>query len=374
MRRGINRTLATCGFVAACAFGSPAFAVDHAAGLGKWRDYAARGLTPDFDWAEKPAEASVRPTVFDTAFAPNVARVALRDDLTLGLSFARGRAERVLEADGRFDPLRLATGAGLERTYLSTSLTHAVDDATSITAAAILADQRFATPGFGSNTYTEFSPSMLPLDTYQRSYGAGVRLSVEERLTDALSLTTAYQSEIGMDPLQAHRGVYGSPGDFDIPAVASAGLAWSPSARHTIGFDVQRVFYSNVPAFASSALPPQFLQSLGDSDSPTFNWRDLTVYAVNWTWRTSSRDAIQLRYSSQQQPEPADGALRATLDDSFTDDNFGFAYLHDLGLFGRLELAASYAGSPYFLGNWSRPDRDLYGDQVEVEAVWSMDF
>jgi hypothetical protein len=66
--------------------------------------------------------------------------------------------------------------------------------------------------------------------------------------------------------------------------------------------------------------------------------------------------------------------VRDTLDDSFTDDNFGFAYLHDLGLFGRLEFAASYAGSPYFLGNWSRPDRDLYGDQVEVEAVWSMDF
>ncbi len=374
MHRGSTRTLSGSAIALTLAFVCPVLAAESS--LGAWRDYAARGLTPDFSWADRPAVEDVRPTVIDTAFAPNAfaARLAVSGDLALGLSISRGAADRALDADGRFEPLRLTRGNVLERTFVAPSLTRALDERTSISAGVVLADQRFATPGLGSTTVTEFTPSIQPTNLTERSYGSGVRLSLEERLGDKVSFSTAYQSKIDMDALQTYRGVYGAPGDFDVPALVSATLAWSPAATHTFDFDVQRVLYSEIPAFASASLPSRLLQALGDSGTPKFTWRDLTVYGVNWTWRATSRDALRLRYSTQLQPEPADETLRATLADGFTDDNVSMAYLHDFGVAGTLEIGASYASSPYFMGNWSRPSRDQYGDQIEVEAIWSVDF
>ena len=34
--------------------------------LGAWRDYALRGITPEYQWANRPAAESVRPSVIDT--------------------------------------------------------------------------------------------------------------------------------------------------------------------------------------------------------------------------------------------------------------------------------------------------------------------
>ncbi|HET9483260.1 MAG TPA: hypothetical protein VFO79_04815 [Xanthomonadales bacterium] len=375
MHRGLTSTLAVCAVAASFAFACPVQAAG--SGLGAWRDYAARGLTPDFSWAEKPSEAAVRPTVIDTAFAPSSAMMKLSfagGDVALGLSFSRSSSADAIEADGRFEPQRLTrSGMGLQRTFLSPSLTHAIDERTSVTAAAVLADQKFATLGPGSPTLVEYSQS-LPGGMHESSFGTGVRVSLDQRLGETVGLTTGFQSRIDMDVLHSHRGVYGSPGDFDIPAIGSVGLVWSPVASHSFDFDVQRVQYSEVPAFASAALPSRVLQSLGDSDSPEFAWRDLTIYGVNWTWRATTRDALRLRYSTQQQPEPSDQRLRDALSEGFSDDNFSLAYMHDFGLGGTLEFAASYARSPYFMGNWSRPNRDLYGDQLEVEAIWSVDF
>lgn len=374
MGRGHFSTLVALACLAVSAV--PAVAAE--SGLGAWRDYAARGLTPDFSWADKPAVEDVRPTVIDTAFAPRAGSMSLAmadGDLTLGLTISRSRASDAVDAEGRFEPMRLTrAGIGLERTFISPSLTHALDDRTSVTGAVVLADQRFATMGLGSSVLSEFAPSALPSAYTESSFGTGVRIALDQRIGDRVAVTSSFQSKIDMDAMQGYHGVFGGPGDFDVPAIASAGLAWSPLAAHTIDLDVQRVLYSDVSAFASASLPTRLLQALGDSDSPVFAWRDLTIYGVNWTWHPTPRDAFRLRYSTQQQPEPTDEALRETLANGFTDDNFALAWVHDFGIAGRFEFAASYARSPYFMGNWSRPNRDLYGDQIEVEAIWSVDF
>ena len=34
--------------------------------LGAWRDYALRGITPEYQWADRPAVEAVRPSVIDS--------------------------------------------------------------------------------------------------------------------------------------------------------------------------------------------------------------------------------------------------------------------------------------------------------------------
>ena len=81
-----------------------------------------------------------------------------------------------------------------------------------------------------------------------------------------------------------------------------------------------------------------------------------------------------MRYTTQQQPEPTSRLLYNALRDEFTDNNVALSLTHRFARAGSLRFAASYAPTQYFLGNASYLDPDARGDQVEVEAVWSIDF
>jgi hypothetical protein len=82
-----------------------------------------------------------------------------------------------------------------------------------------------------------------------------------------------------------------------------------------------------------------------------------------------------LRYSTRQQPEPTSSLLSRALEDLYSDNNLGLAYVRQLGEGSSVRLAASYAGAEYFLGNANYANRNGQGgDQVEVEAVWTIRF
>ena len=266
-------------------------------------------------------------------------------------------------------------GVGLERTLIAPSLTRNVTDTASVSAGVVLAYQQFASWGRGAGTRAfnddlgQAAGSFLGV-----SYGSGVRVGLEQALGSEFAVQTQFQSRIDMTALQNYRGLYSRPGDFDLPAVASAGLAWSDGGPMALAVGVSRVLYSEIAPFTSAALPVRFLALLGDANSPSFEWRDLTVYSLDWTWNPSVQSTLGFHYTTRQQPEPTSGALRAALAGEFTNDNFGVSLTQRFERFGALRLAASYAPVQYFLGNASFGNRDARGEQVEVEAVWSMAF
>jgi hypothetical protein len=368
-----------------CVCGSASAAGTQAqASLGAWKDYALRSMTPDFQWAERPSEEAVTPSAFNDALnaqtgtMPHLEFVA--NDVKSGLGLSVGRSfvgdTPAFENGGVSLGGVGHVGVGIERTYLSPSITRELGDQTSVTGSAIFVYQQFASWGFGSGLSTETTPGPLLNAANESSVGSGVRIEMHRQLAPALGFNVAYQSKVDMDAFQNYRGVYSDPGDFDIPALASAGVGWQIAPRATIAFGVSRVYWSDVSAFTSNALPRRFLALLGDGTSPTFEWRDHTVFNVDLDWRASARDDFVLRVTSQQQPEPTSALLRQALAASgaYSDTNIGLMFLHRFERAGTLRLGASYAAAQYFLGNASYADRDLNGDQVEVEAVWTMAF
>lgn len=349
--------------------------------LGAWKAYALRGLTPDFAWAERPAVERVTPTVVGSAFATRSAVMpALRfgaaegSPLRVGVSQAFAGDTPGTESGGLGASQLLRQGQALERTFVAPSLTRAIGDSTSLTGAVVFAHQQFATLGLGWSTSAELlPPTQLPLSN-ESSVGTGVRIQLDEQLGERLGFRAAYQSKVDMDAFQSYRGVFADPGDFDIPAVAAAGLSWAVAPGHALGVDVQRVMYSDISVFTSGALPIRFLSLLGDGGSPVFAWRDLTLYSLDYAWQASPVDTLMLRWTSQQQPVPTSTILEAALADEFTDNNLALIYTRRFSDFGSLRLGASYAPAQYFLGNASYTDRDGGGDQVEVEAVWTVAF
>lgn len=377
MKKGLPGTLAA---ILALALPIAQANADAADGLGAWQEYALSGVTPDFDWAEQRDAAAAEPTVLSVSGAvrasilPQMDFVDLDGGRGLGLAVSRTFAgdTPTLESGGMSARTVTAFGSGLERTLVAPSIRYQLTADRSITGAVVLAYQQFATWGLGSSAVDP--ASSLPPSFTETSFGSGVRVQYAQRVNQYLGFSSAFQSKIDMDAFQTYRGVYSEPGDFDLPAVASAGLDFTLSPRTALGFDVSRVMYSDISPFTSNALPTRFLSLLGDGAAPVFEWRDLTVYSIDWTWRASARDQLQVRYSTQQQPEPTSAVLLAALEDDFTDNNLALAYTRRMSESAWFRLGASYAPSQYFLGNSSYFNRNGDGAQLELEAVWTVQF
>jgi hypothetical protein len=362
----------------ACSLVLPASALASDAAMQQWKAYAQHLVTPDFPWA---ASAPVRlPSVLDAG------REALvRDSMTGALVALTPLGQlRLARDDGYFGFHRGARDSRLQQSlsplsaqYAATSLVAPIGLDTRFSLSAIIARQRFVTQGFGSSAW-EGEPQRVGVaigGSSETAHGSGVRLGIEQVVTPQLDWSLSVQSRLEMDAFKTYRGVYSEAGDFDVPGFVQTGLRWTPAADLQISFEVQRVFYSDVDAITTTALPVRLLALLGDGGSPEFAWRDLTVYSVETARETASGSRWSLRYSSQQQPRPTSSLLDRALESQYSDTNLALGFQQGLGRFGRLQFAASYSPASYFLAATPYVQgRFDGGSQVEFEAQWTVPF
>ena len=341
-----------------------------------WRDYARTAMTPEFAWAE--AEAAAAPDARDvvsSALADTV-RAEFQSALTrqiVEVQFSQSRGNDLAASNVASLSLMDEAAPGLSRQLAGLQLAHEFDGGARMGAGVVVAEQQFASFGFGSEQID--SADRLQWIGGESSTAAGVRLNYAQPLGGQWLVQAALQSKIDMQPFQSYRGVFSDPGDFDIPAEAevSARVALSPSLG--LSFGSQRVMYSELKAFSSYALPERFLSLLGDGTSPVFAWRDLTVYNVALDYALGRSSRLDFRYSTQQQPEPSSTLLLEALREEFTDRNIAIGLTHRFDRAGELRFAASHAPVEYFLGTTSALGRgDAGGDQFEFEARWRVDF
>ncbi len=345
----------------------------------RWRDYALATISPVFAWAQpvRGVEPQVTDLLVDggsLAFA--LGALGTDAQATIGVSVARGAVdERVnVLAMPKADPFAELPRVGLQRTVVAPSYQQRWGNSGSFGFTAVLAYQRFASLGFGEVSMREDMPAW-PVLAGETSYGGGLRVDAGNRIGEHLDWTIGYQSRVNMDAFNSYRGVYSDPGQFDIPASASVGLRYALTPAMSLDVGAQRVMYSAVTPFTSAALPRRFLALLGTSASPEFAWRDLDVYSAGWTYRTPAFGALELRYTTRQQPEPTSALLRSALDVEPADHTFALGYSRPTGRHAQLSLQAVYSSAPYFLGVPSyRASADMTGENVEFEALWAMRF
>jgi hypothetical protein len=133
--------------------------------------------------------------------------------------------------------------------------------------------------------------------------------------------------------------------------------------------------YSAITPFTSPSLPTRFLALLGDGASPTFAWRDLTVYSVGWTMHNEDVGNLELRYTTRQQPIPTSVLLEHALAPDTANDMVSLGWSHGLGANAHVSFAASYASSPYLLMMpVYRAHDSATAGQLEFETLWSVRF
>lgn len=348
--------------------------------LGPWEDYLIAELTPGLAVLEPTAAPRISwiSSVGD-ALLPEFAAALLRpEQRRMSFIVEQRWQDQLSAAAGVFPAGEGATR--FQRRIVTSGVSHRLGDTGAVAVSAVLASQ-------------QFGHSMLDIDEWERdglpaaspaagtrpyreaSHGTGLRLAARGQMLRGLSLEAAIQSRIGMDSFAQYRGVYAQSAELDIPGRAQLGVEVRASERSALNFAVSQVFYSEVAAFPSHALPSRFFAILGDSTSPEFAWKDLTVYTVGWRWEGDGGVSFRLDYSTRSQPEPSAPSLASALENELGSDAWLAGVSKRVSGRGELELSAAYAPPEYaFGGNVLGVLTDDLTPGLEVQARWRWAF
>lgn len=270
-------------------------------------------------------------------------------------------------------------GSSFDRQYFSPGVEHQFGEGGVLGVSAIIAYQRYSAASLG--LFAADSPDQTPWfntrysPQHESAYGTGVRLALHQEVVNGIAVDAGFQSRIDMEEFAAFRGVYAQPADLDIPARARLGFAFQASEKSWLNVAIERVLYSEISAFPSRHLPNRFLSLLGDSSSPTFNWDDLTVYSVGYTWSDGANQQWHVDLSTRTQPSPSSQLLSNALDGSLATSAMVVGYSRRTGDRSRLAFNAAYAPSEFaFGGSVLGITTEELDQRIEVEAMWTLSF
>jgi len=347
--------------------------------LGPWQEYLARELTPSYmlpddampvrvSWL-RSSEVFILP-----AFASDMEQPA---DSWINLNFEKQSSGDYLMPG--FETEAVFQGTSFERQYFAPGFEHQFNNNGILGVSAVIAYQRYSAANLGlyaANTPDSSLWGHRGYTPYQESsYGTGVRLAVRQEMTNSIAVDAGYQSSINMDEFASYRGVYAQSADLDIPARARLGLAFKASERSWLNVAVERVMYSEINAFPSRYLPNRFLSLLGDSTSPSFDWQDLTVYSVGYTWSDGAGQQWHVDLSTRTQPSPTSKLLNSAIEGDLANSAMVLGYSRSTGERSRLHFNAAYAPSEFaFGGSVLGVTTEELDQRFELEALWTMSF
>lgn len=350
--------------------------------MQRWRGYALSRITPDFSWAGKTSPEHAAPTVLDRVEGSRV-RLAMslrgHPELALTLSTqnlplaAMPQLQSAQAADS--SPVLASLSTPFVGSATNTGLSRQFGKDGRLDLAVVLAHQRFAAISLDGHDYSATQPRSAALASAGASSGTGLELGARDALLAGLDWYAGYRSRINMDSFQNYRGIYGNPGDLDIPARMQVGLSWQVRRATWLDFGVERVKFSSIEPFVSTALPRRLLAVLGDGTSPEFSWRDLDIYSLTAGHDFGQNNRLSLRYSTGEQPRPTSPLLAKLLEEDAADYSLGLSFLHrsdDV----QWRFMANYAPAEFVLGvpTSARRNRPGSARQLEFESTWSWSF
>lgn len=347
--------------------------------LGPWQEYLAQELTPTYMLADDAAPVRVSWLRYsDVMILPDFAAyLGPEKDSYFHMNIEWQSSGQYIapktDADSQF------AGTLFERKYFSPGFAQQLNDNGVLGVAAVIAYQRYSAANLGLLSVTTpdnaFFPSTRLVPNEESGYGTGVRLTLRQEIFHGFAFETAFQSRIDMEEFAAFRGAYSNAADLDIPARARVGLDFRTGGHSWLNVAVERVLYSDINAFPSRFLPNRLLSLLGDSTSPSFEWEDLTVYTVGWTWSDGADEQWRIDFSTRPQPSPSSVLLRQALESDLATSAMTVGYSRRTGRTSRLNFSAAYAPSEYaFGGSVLGITSDNLDQRFEVEALWTFAF
>jgi len=279
------------------------------------------------------------------------------------------------------------TGVDLKQLFVNWAFATKLNQNHSFGASLIFAYQTFESKGLA--TFGGFSQdgSKLTGNGPDSSTGFGAKLGWQGKVTSSLTIGASYQSKIAMSEFDDYSGLFAEGGDFDIPATASLGIAWKTSAKSTLVFDIQSIYYSDVAAIANGIAPLTNGSCiagptggtgngcLGGSAGAGFGWEDMTIYKLGYEWGDSTKWRVGL--SNGSQPIPNSETMFNILAPAVIETHITGGFTMPLSSSSELAFAAMYAptssvSGPSPFDQFQTIKIEMY--QIELQATYSMMF
>jgi long-chain fatty acid transport protein len=362
--------------------------------LGPWKQVLLDSLTPDYPSSAARTEPTVTRVHIDPSLVmPDFALPLLRvsDETAPALSFElfQFSTARISDQGNGATAASRPDQQRFEQSVVMPGLTRQLAGGSAVTVSAVLASQRFANANMNvlqqdgplaSADRLAMAEQGILHGPEEVAHGIGVRMAWVTRATERVELEAALQSRVDMTEFATVRGLHGSLAQLDIPSRMELGLRFHTSDRLAWNASVSRIFYGEIGAFPSRALPARFGALLGDGASPEFNWDDLTVLRLGWLWQPTHNTQVFMDYRTRTQPRPSAAALAQALESELANNSFTFGVVQDLSQWGfgrgtQFRVSAAYAPPEYaFGGNVMGVVSDRLSQSTEVQVLLKTDF
>ncbi len=281
------------------------------------------------------------------------------------------------------------TGVDLNQLFIEVPYTLKLGDGRqSIAIAPVFAIQRFKAYGLEPFRQLSINPDKVTNNGYEYTYGAGAHVGWYGELSDRLALGASYRTTVWMSKLDDYAGLFADDGEFDIPAMFNAGLAYKVQPNVTLAVDYQHIFYDEVSAIANAndlditqcqapGAKPAFC--LGGGSGLGFGWDSMDILKLGVRWDQSAKLKLYGGVSYNSDPFKTDTqGLFNILAPAVVRWHVSVGATYAYSPKDEINIAFTYVPKETFDGTsptiTSAQSGSLYMEQKDLEVSWTHRF
>jgi len=214
-------------------------------------------------------------------------------------------------------------------------------DALSLGIAPTFALQMFSAEGLGLFGIYGLSSDATRLSNngVSTSAGFGIKAGMIYALTPALRFAVSGATPMWMSKFSKYKGLFAERGGFDIPASATAGLAWEAVPGLTAMVDYKHIFYTGTASVANAMTSPGLF---GADDGAGFGWKDVDVVSLGLTYKLTPEFTLRAGYAHNNDPIDADQVTINILAPGVVTDHIAAGFSAKVSDHSIIDFAAMY--------------------------------
>ena len=200
--------------------------------------------------------------------------------------------------------------------------------------------ETFTQSMIANQTARASSPAGLTDNGVDSSWGYGFQLGALWAINPQWDFGISYRTKMYMGKFDKYQDLFAEGGKFDIAATGSIGLAYKPTSQLTFAFDIQQLWYADIPAIGNtnqlaqrcdlnaafgptasgSVYDPSYC--LGGSNGAGFGWRDMAVFKLGIQYAINNQLSLRAGYSHGNSPVVAPEIAFNTLAPGVIEDHW----------------------------------------------------
>ena len=284
-------------------------------------------------------------------------------------------------------------GVDFSQAFLDIGFSHKSGDILTWGASFVGVMQVFSAKGVGSflqytETFAESGGTVIPQNlsnnSHDQAYGFGGKFGIQMDFSPKISFAASYQSEIGMSKFKDYSDLFADGGNMDVPGALKAGITFRPNTGLALNFDIEQVYYSNIPSVgnpmslifncptAGAGPSGNLANCLGGKKGAGFGWDDMTIYKIGGQWTSGNDWTWRAGFSHGDQPIAESEVLFNILAPGVIEDHLTFGFTHGLPSGNEYSVALMYAMNKKVTGaNPFDPTQTISIDMDQWEIEFS---